>query len=95
MKHYWQPTLIVTFCILISQCVNKIQNRSDSMDRKILKIKWQRLLVNEETCPRCSNSEKEIDKAVDVLKKSLDSLSIEVLVEKGVCSVLEFKKKSS
>ncbi|MGB9721632.1 MAG: DUF2703 domain-containing protein [bacterium] len=39
------------------------------MDKKILKIKWQRLLVDGETCPRCNETEQEIDSNLRGLKK--------------------------
>jgi hypothetical protein len=51
---------------------------------KVLKIKWQRLLIEEsgQTCPRCGSTEKELGKAVHTLKQSLAPLGIEVILEK-------------
>lgn len=61
---------------------------------KILKIKWQRLISKGETCPRCGLTEKEVDKAVSTLKKSLAPLGVEVRLEKAELSVSGFKKDS-
>lgn len=59
---------------------------------KTLVIKWQRLLSEGETCPRCGSTEKEVDKAVSMLSKSLTPLGIEVKLEKSELSLAEFKK---
>ncbi|MFH0764642.1 MAG: DUF2703 domain-containing protein [Candidatus Omnitrophota bacterium] len=59
---------------------------------KTLTIKWQRLLSEGETCPRCGLTEKEVDKAVSMLIKSLAPLRIEVKLEKAELSVAEFKE---
>ena len=57
-----------------------------------LKIKWQRLVANGQTCPRCGSTGEEIEKAVSVLRQSLAPLGIEVILEKGELSVEEFEK---
>ena len=61
---------------------------------KILKIKWQRLLIDEtgQTCPRCGSTEKEIEKAVDTPKQSLAPSSIEVILEKKTLDPETFAK---
>ncbi|NPV29371.1 MAG: metalloregulator ArsR/SmtB family transcription factor [Firmicutes bacterium] len=59
---------------------------------KLLKIRWQRLIFEGETCPRCGSTEKEVDRAVSTLKQSLAPLGIEVIVEKEELSVAEFKE---
>ena len=61
-------------------------------NNKCLKIDWQRLISNEETCPRCGSTEDEIERAVIKLKKSLAPLGIDVFLEKKGLSVAEFKK---
>lgn len=58
---------------------------------KVLKIKWQRLISNEQTCPRCGATEDEVEKAVTLLKESLKPLGIRVALEKRELSELEFK----
>jgi hypothetical protein len=60
--------------------------------KKILKIKWQRLMLEGETCPRCGSTKKELDKAISTLKQSLAPLGIEIILEKEELSVSEFKK---
>lgn len=58
-----------------------------------LKIRWKRLVSNEETCPRCGSTEEELGKAVSILKQSPAPLGIEVVLEKEELSVAEFKKE--
>lgn len=57
-----------------------------------LNIKWQRLVVEGDTCKRCGLTEEEVEKAVSKLKKSLQPLGIKVELEKGVLSEKEFNK---
>jgi hypothetical protein len=59
---------------------------------KVLKIKWQRLLIDEggQTCPRCGSTENELEKAINTLKQSLAPLEIEVLIEKKVIDSTTF-----
>jgi hypothetical protein len=59
---------------------------------KILKIKWQRLVSDGQTCPRCGSTGEELEKAISTLKQSLIPLGIEVVLEKDELSVAEFKK---
>lgn len=62
---------------------------------KTLKIKWQRLVSDGQTCPRCGSTEEELEKATSTLKQSLNPLGIEVFLEKDEVSVAEFKKEPS
>ncbi|MEJ5305439.1 MAG: DUF2703 domain-containing protein [Ignavibacteria bacterium] len=59
---------------------------------KTLKIKWQRLISEGQTCPRCNSTEKELNKAFLTLKKSLVHFGIEVILEKNEISIAEFQK---
>lgn len=59
-----------------------------STGAKMLKIEWQRLVVNKETCPRCGSTEQELAKAV----KALNSLGIKVELKKKEISPDKFKK---
>lgn len=59
---------------------------------KTLKIKWQRLVSDGQTCPRCGLTGEEVEKAVSVLKQALAPLGIEVTVEKSELSFAEFEK---
>jgi len=60
--------------------------------KKFLKIKWQRLISNGKTCPRCRSTGRELNKAIAVLEKALAPLGIEVMLEKEKISMSEFKK---
>ncbi len=59
---------------------------------KTLTIKWQRLLYDGKTCPRCGSTESEVERAVTVLGQTLKPLSIDVVLEKGELSVEQFKQ---
>ena len=59
---------------------------------KRLTIKWQRLLYNGQTCPRCGSTGDEVEKAVTTLRQSLTPLGIVVVLEKGELAVEEFKR---
>ncbi|MBS7616254.1 DUF2703 domain-containing protein [Candidatus Bathyarchaeota archaeon] len=59
---------------------------------RVLKIKWQRFVSDGQTCPRCSSTDKEIEKAISILKQVLAPLEIEVTIEKSELSVTEFSK---
>lgn len=61
---------------------------------KTLIVRWQRLLSDGQTCPRCGTTESEIEKALAVLKQALNPLDIEVILEKVELSVEEFQKDS-
>ena len=56
---------------------------------KKLKITWQRLTTDSKTCPRCGSTEKELDKAVLILKKKLEA---RVTLEKAEIALDEFNK---
>lgn len=60
----------------------------------LLTIKWQRLISDEKTCPRCGSTEEELGKAVSALRQSLAPLGIAVILEKEKLSVAEFKNDS-
>jgi hypothetical protein len=60
--------------------------------KKVLKITWQRLLIEDRTCPRCKNTEAELDKAVAILAEQLAPLGWEVVVEKKPLAREEFDK---
>lgn len=62
------------------------------MKNEKLIIKWQRLVENNTTCPRCSETEKEIEKAFKKLKEALKVLNIEVILKKYELNKSEFSK---
>lgn len=59
---------------------------------KKLIIRWQRLVQNNSTCPRCADTELEIEKAYVRLKQALKHFDIEVLLEKYELTETEFNK---
>ncbi|MCX7705688.1 MAG: DUF2703 domain-containing protein [bacterium] len=59
---------------------------------KTLRIKWERLIMNGQTCPRCKSTEKELKRAISTLKQSLKPLGVKLIVEKDELSAEEFKK---
>ncbi len=59
---------------------------------KTLKIKWQRLISDGDTCPRCRATGEELKKAVSSLKESLKPLGLTVVFDKEELSVAEFKR---
>ena len=57
---------------------------------KTIKIVWQRLLDEHgATCDRCGDTEKELDKAVRFLQKSLAPAGVRFAVEKRVMDIKE------
>ncbi|MEM1985584.1 MAG: DUF2703 domain-containing protein [Nitrososphaeria archaeon] len=64
-----------------------------SEKKKSLKIRWRRLIIEGETCLRCSSTEEELEKAVSALKQALSPLGIEVVLEKEKLSVKEFENE--
>ncbi len=60
---------------------------------KMLAIKWQRLVYDGQTCPRCGSTEEYLQEAVSALKRSLTPLGIEVVLEKAELSLAEFKER--
>ncbi|MBC7091177.1 MAG: DUF2703 domain-containing protein [Nitrososphaeria archaeon] len=58
-----------------------------------LKIRWRRLILKGETCPRCRSTEEELEKAVSTLRQALSLLRIEVILEKEELSVGEFENE--
>ncbi len=58
---------------------------------KTLRIKWQRLVDEQgETCDRCGATEAAVDEALQKLKRSLNQLDIEVVLEKEAISPSSF-----
>ena len=47
------------------------------MATKVLPILWRRLVVDGQTCPRCGNTEGELEQAVATLRVALRPLGIE------------------
>ena len=62
---------------------------------RTLKIQWQRLIIDDQTCQRCGTTEAEVDKAFKSLKQSLNPLGIAVVLEKRSLTQSEFEKNPS
>jgi len=60
--------------------------------RRELNIRWQRLEIKGETCPRCGSTESELEKAVRMLKKTLASRGFSVHLEKVSITKSRFDK---
>jgi len=74
------------------QCECNVMGKEESNLKKILNIKWQRLLDEGKTCPRCGTTEEALDEAISTLEKSLLPLGIEVNLEKEELSISEFER---
>lgn len=57
-----------------------------------LRIRWERLVENGQTCPRCRSTEEELEQAVATLRQALGPLGLEVLVEKEALSEAQFAR---
>ncbi len=60
--------------------------------QRVLKITWQRLLIEDRTCPRCNDTENELDKAVAILEEKLAPLGWKIVVEKKPLTREQFDK---
>jgi len=58
---------------------------------KTLKVRWQRLVHNDETCPRCRQTEVELEEAISSLREALAPLGIDVSLEKEGITMAEFE----
>lgn len=65
---------------------------SEASRPKTLAIKWQRLVSEGQTCPRCGSTEEELEQAVSALGPSLAPLGIGIILEKGLLTEAEFQK---
>jgi hypothetical protein len=78
-----------------SQCgcsCGTCDSQQPSDDNKKLVITWQRLVSKGSTCPRCSVTEEELNRAVTELKNKLAPSGIKVIVRKKSLTLTEFKK---
>ena len=70
----------------------KEEGNLKNINKKILNIKWRRLLDEGKTCPRCGSTEESLDEAISTLEKSLLPLGVEINLEKEELSIAEFGK---
>ena len=65
-----------------TDCIDQNATQKRTVVMKQLPIVWQRLVSREgTTCPRCSNTHQEVQKAMDKLKEVLSPLNIEPVLE--------------
>lgn len=62
-------------------------------NKMTLKIRWQRLVIDGETCERCGFTEVEVESAMSRLKDSLGPLGVKIKLEKEELSEENFKEK--
>ena len=73
----------VGMVLFVVGCKDKSDTSKNESMNKVLKITWQRLVDEKgQTCQRCGSTEKELQKALQSLKKSLTPLGIKVALEK-------------
>lgn len=89
-------SLSIVFLIsTAAQCTQVLSNGNSQIAHdnvKTITIKWQRLLSDKQTCPRCGSTETEVEKAVSSLKQSLEPAGIRVVLEKRELTDAEFQK---
>jgi len=79
-------------CCSSCTCTEGEESGYQDSAQKTLKIRWQRLVSDEQTCPRCKSTEEKLEKAFFTLKRSLAPLGIKAIIEKDELSVEEFQK---
>lgn len=74
--------LTLVFLLLTSSVCAQVKQALESNNMKTLKIQWHRLMTDEQTCPRCGDTGKEVEKACHSLEQSLSPLGINVVFGK-------------
>jgi len=89
----WYLTII--FLLLTSSVCAQEKGTPGINNMKMLKIEWDRLLADGQTCPRCVATEKEVEKASHSLEQSLAPLGIKVVLEKHELTPGAFQQNPS
>ena len=74
--------LTLIFLLLTSSVCAQEKKALESNNMKTLKIQWHRLMTDGQTCPRCGDTGKEVEKASRSLEQSLSPLGIKMVLEK-------------
>lgn len=74
------------------KCDCSASGRIEKEGRKVVKIKWKRLISKGETCQRCGSTGEELNRAMSTLKRCLAPLGIKVILDEEELSFSEFKK---
>ncbi len=80
MTSWFDLTLI--FLLLTSSVSAQEKQALRINDMKTIKIQWYRLMTDGQTCPRCGDTGKEVEKASRTLEQSLAPLGIKLVLEK-------------
>lgn len=62
---------------------------------KTLKIKWQQLVSEGQTCQRCRSTEGELEKALSLLRQALTPFGVEIILKKKELSQLAARRDPS
>ena len=87
--------LTLIFLLLASSVCAQEKGASGMNNMKILKIEWHRLMADGQTCPRCWDTGKEVEKASRSLEQSLAPLGIKVVLEKHELTFGAFQQDPS
>jgi hypothetical protein len=87
--------LLFIFLCLTSLGWAQEKGGSEINKMKILKIDWQRLVTDGQTCPRCGDTGIEVEKASQSLEQSLAPLGIKVVLEKHELTPEAFQRDPS
>jgi hypothetical protein len=87
--------LVFIFLLLTSLGWAQEKGGSGINKKKILKIDWQRLVTDGQTCPRCGDTGLEVEKASRSLEQSLAPLGIKVVLEKHELTPEAFQRDPS
>ena len=84
---------LLIFLGLLAGFMGHVSDAVGGPNMKVLKIRWQRLLDEKgQTCNRCGTTETAIEDAAQQLKRSLNQLQIDVVLEKRAISFSTFSK---
>lgn len=85
-------TFIICLCQLVA-CAAPAMKTIEGGKMKTLNIRWQRLVDEHgQTCDRCGTTEAAVDQAVQKLKRSLQELGVDVVLEKKTLTSATFHK---
>jgi hypothetical protein len=84
--------MLVCLSLLVC-CTAPAKKKIGGIEVKTLNILWQRLVDERgQTCDRCGTTETAVDEAVQKLKRSLQELGIDVVLEKETLNPSAFLK---
>ncbi len=87
--------LTLIFLLLTSSVCAQEKQALGINNMKTLKIQWNRLMTEGQTCPRCGDTGKEVEKASRSLEQSLAPLGIKIVLEKHELTPEAFQQDPS